>query len=254
MSDFMDEGEPVESREERDWAKVATWLVIILALALMVGGGAWMAHQINRLQDAATDRQQTLDELTDQYADLYEQAIVEGVRPRTESPDEVRDKAEATEGPQGPRGDRGERGPRGFDGVDGRDGQDGEDGVAGPPGDPGPPGVPGQPGPAGEPGTAGADGQDGSRGPAGEAGATGPQGPPGPAGERGPQGERGPAGERGPQGEPGPPGPAGPAGQDGRTITAITCQEDATWLLAYSDGTTSHAAGPCITPTPPIGD
>lgn len=49
---------------------------------------------------------------------------------------------------------------------------------------------------------------------------------------------------KGQQGEPGvsvtgPPGPAG------RGITDMDCQKDGTWLIYYTDGTTSTARGPC---------
>jgi len=59
---------------------------------------------------------------------------------------------------------------------------------------------------------------------------------PGPPGPAGPQGDPGPAGATGPQ---------GPAGADGRGITAVTCQDDGSWLVTYTDGTTSTASGPC---------
>lgn len=226
-----DEGEP---ERDVDWAKVATWLVILLALALMVGGGAWMAHQIGRLQTVAEERQAVLDELTDQYTALYEQAIVEGVQPRTESPDEVREKS--PDPIPGPRGERGEMGPQGEPGPAGPAGRPGVDGE---PGEPGPPGGPGPAGPAGEPGAPGMDGTPGERGPAG------------PQGERGPQGEPGPAGKDGPPGAAGPEGPPGPAGKDGRGITAVACTDDGTWVVTYTDGTTQNAGGPCHAATPP---
>jgi len=116
----------------------------------------------------------------------------------------------------------------------------------------------------------------------------GPQGPPGPAGVDsvvpGPIGLTGlaslipgPIGETGPQGDaslipgpagadstvPGPagadstvPGPAGPAGADGRGITSVACVDSTTssdWVVTFTDGATSTAAGPCRTiPTPPV--
>lgn len=238
-------------RRETDWARVGTWLVVLLAMVLVVGGGAWMAHQVNKLQDAAMDRQSALDELSEQYTDLYEQAIVEGVRPRTESPDEVRERAASADPVPGPRGERGPAGERGRPGPTGRTGPagpPGEPGEAGPPGPPGSPGLPGESviGPPGPPGMPGAS----------IAGPPGADGPPGPAGPAGPAGERGPAGKNG---EAGPPGPAGPAGQDGapgadgqpgRGLESITCGDDAAWHITYTDGTSTTVSGPCHVATP----
>ena len=234
MTRLPDEGDV--PRRDVDWAKLATWLVVLLALLLMVGGGAWMAYQINRsqatintLQENAAERQVVLEELMDQYGLLYEQAEREGVRPSTESPDEVREKS--PDPIPGPRGEPGREGP------------------AGPPGPPGEPGRPGGAGPRGEPGEAGPGG------PAGPPGPPGPQGEPGVAGGRGPAGEPGPPGPPGPAGAdstvPGPPGPAGPPGadgNDGRGITSVICADDGTWRITYTDGTTSQTAGPCKLP------
>lgn len=232
MTRLPDEGDA--PRRDVDWAKLATWLVVFLALLLMVGGGAWMAYQINRsqatintLQENAAERQVVLEELMDQYGLLYEQAEREGVRPSTESPDEVREKS--PDPIPGPRGERGERG------------------LMGPQGEPGPAGPVGRPG---EPGPAGADGESGGRGPAGE---PGPPGPAGPAGPPGPAGaDSSVPGPAGPAGPPGPAGPAGGDGKDGRGITSVTCLEDGRWQITYTDTTTSHTSGPCrIVTIPP---
>lgn len=49
---------------------------------------------------------------------------------------------------------------------------------------------------------------------------------------------------RGPQGEPGA-SVTGPPGAAGRGIADTDCQDDGTWLITYSDGTTDTARGPC---------
>lgn len=62
----------------------------------------------------------------------------------------------------------------------------------------------------------------------------------------------GPAGEAGRDGAdstvPGPQGPAGANGADGapgRGVSNVSCEADGTWLIAYTDGTTSTTPGPC---------
>ena len=77
-------------------------------------------------------------------------------------------------------------------------------------------------------------------------------------GETGPAGPAGPAGAKGDPGESvtGPKGDTGERGADGRGITSITCEADGSWLVTYTDGTTSTTSGPCRiatsepTPTP----
>lgn len=135
-------------------------------------------------------------------------------------------------GPQGPQGPPGPQGPQGVQGIQG------------------PPGLPGKQGPIGitgqspacllEPtrcvgpkGATGATGKTGADGADGKDGTDGAQGPPGPKGDTGPAG---------PQGDQ---GPVGADGKDGRGIASITCQEDGTWLITYSDNTTSTTDGPC---------
>ena len=83
----------------------------------------------------------------------------------------------------------------------------------------------------------------------------GPVGPPGPAST-----VAGPAGQDGRNGAdstvPGPEGPQGPPGLDGapgRGVTSLSCEADGTWLISYSDGTTSTTAGPCrVASVPPV--
>lgn len=119
-------------------------------------------------------------------------------------------------------GERGEQGARGLPGPQGPEGD------AGPRGDIGLPGQTGPQGPAGK---------DGSPGSTGPSGANGADGSPGPAGPQGPQGV---------------PGPAGPAGADGRGVAAVECQADGTWLITYTDLSTTTADGPCRAVIPEI--
>ena len=250
----MDEDPPMDvdeqpARDEVEWpdrvVRIISWAIALLILVIILGGAVWLVSTINRLQDtvetsqaAAAERQAVIDELTDQYTDLYEQAIVEGVQPRTESPDEVREKS--PDPIPGPRGERGEPGRDstvpGPQGPPGRPGRDGEDSTV--PGPPGPPGAdstaPGPPGRDGKDGAPGADGAD----------STVP-GPPGPAGPPGKDGKDSTV--------PGPEGPAGPAGRDGRGIASIQCQENGTWLITYTDDTATTATGPCAV-TATLGD
>jgi len=55
---------------------------------------------------------------------------------------------------------------------------------------------------------------------------------------------------KGPQGEPGA-SVTGPPGPAGRGVTDMDCQDDGTWLIYYTDGTTSTARGPCRIVIPP---
>ncbi|WP_208012584.1 hypothetical protein [Cellulomonas shaoxiangyii] len=141
------------------------------------------------------------------YAELYEQAVEQGVKPDTPAPNVL---------PTPARGDRGEPGSSGARGTEG------------------PPGPAGEPGPAGPPGPSGAassPGERGAGGPPGPAGATGPTGAPGPPGPQGPAGEpgaAGPAGEVGPPGTDGPAGPPGPTCPDGTTLTTLAVDTRAT--------------------------
>lgn len=227
-----------------DWWRIGVLLLVGVGLVGVVVAFFSMSATMSDMRDAAQERQQVIDELTDQYTALYEQSVSEGVDPDTASPEEVREKS--PDPIPGPRGERGVEGPAGERGLIGPRGPAGEEGEPGEPGLTGPPGPPGERG-AGIPGVPGVDGIGGSTGPAG------------PAGERGPAGEPGSPGKDGAPGPTGPAGPAGKDGSDGRGIASLTCQESGTWLISYTDGTTSSTPGPCaaITPTPPgepIGD
>lgn len=55
---------------------------------------------------------------------------------------------------------------------------------------------------------------------------------------------------KGPQGDPGQ-SVTGPTGPAGRGIADTDCQDDGTWLIYYTDGTTDTARGPCRIVIPP---
>lgn len=204
--------------------RIISWAIALVILVIILGGALWLVTTINRLQEAADERQTVIDELTEQYVALYEQAESEGVRPSTETPERVREKS--PDPIPGPRGERGERGPAG------RDGRDGADSTV--PGPPGPPGADSTvPGPPGRPGA--------------DSTVPGPPGPPGPAGADGAPGKDSTV--PGPPGPAGPPGPSGADGNDGRGITQVVCADDGTWQITYTDGTTSQTAGPCKLPS-----
>ncbi|TKS55409.1 hypothetical protein FCN74_11965, partial [Mesohalobacter halotolerans] len=188
-------------------------------------------------------------------------------------------------GPQGATGPTGPQGPIGNPGNDGVDGQDGQDGVGitsttdnndgtftlnfsdgstfttsdltGPQGATGPTGPTGPQGPIGIPGNDGVDGQDGEDGVGitsttdnndgtftlnfsdGSTFTT--------ADLTGPQGATGPTGPQGPIGNPGNDGVDGQDGQDGVGITSTTDNNDGTFTLNFSDGTsftTADLTGP----------
>lgn len=57
---------------------------------------------------------------------------------------------------------------------------------------------------------------------------------------------------RGQPGKDGSLGPPGTDGEDGRSIVNTDCQEDGTWLIEYSDGTSQVEPGPCRVVGPPV--
>jgi hypothetical protein len=185
-----------------------------LALALFVGAAAFFWSQLEQTkQDNAA--------LANQVRSLGGQPVAEG-KPGDKGPP----------GPQGPQGVPGLTGPQGPPGA---------------PGKPGPIGITGQSprclleptrcvGPKGSSGSPGTDGKDGT------AGKTGPQGPPGVDGKDGTNGVNGQDGAPGKDGSNGLPGADG---KDGRGVQSITCQSDGSWLITYTDSTTSTTDGPC---------
>lgn len=149
-------------RSTRLW-RIGTAIVVALSIALVGGGGAYLAVANSELRAQLAASQSNAQE-------LYEQLIEEGVDPDGEAPAEV---APGPTGPSGPRGERGERGP------------------TGPPGNIGLPGPPGTPGTPGAPGTNGSTGDTGAPGPSGLRGDSGPAGPQGDPGVPGPAGADG---------------------------------------------------------------
>lgn len=128
--------------------------------------------------------------------------------------------------------------PRGLPGPSGPAGTPGET-SPGPLGPPGPSGAPGSDA-TGAPGSAGKDGAPGTSTP-GKDGAPGAPGSPG-ADSTAP----GPAGP--PGADSAVPGPPGTAGEPGRGVAGIECQgagSSSTWVITYTDGSTSTSAGPC---------
>lgn len=152
-------------RSTRLW-KIGTAVVVALSIALVGGGGVYLAVANAELRSQLAASQSNAQE-------LYEQLLDEGVEPEGDAP------ADVTPGPAGDPGPKGERGPAG---------PPGDGGVPGAPGEPGTQGAPGAPGAKGEPGSIGATGPQGPPGPQGEPGAVGPAGPTGPAGATCPSG------------------------------------------------------------------
>jgi len=220
----VEEAEQVAREPRRRFAWNVAWVLVLLfglALVLLV----W--HDLQLRAETAETSAASLAQQVQTECETNGELRIDG-RDLCDQADEVAENvpAEALPGPQG------ERGPAGVQGAQGRTGpgptaaqiaaavddwckagmckgEDGEDSTV-----PGPTGEPGQdstvPGPMGPAGPAGAD-------------STVP-GPPGVHGEQ---------------------GPAGPAGQDGRGVQSVTCQEDGSWLITYTDGATSTTDGPC---------
>lgn len=218
-----------------------TALVAALCLALVVGGFIWMARTNGHLRERLAEQDGAVLELVDQYAALYDEATRGGVEPDAPAPADVEGAVVASPGLPGERGPVGPVGPAG---LPGEPGGPGPQGVPGPVGEPGFPGR-GLPGPAGSDGAPGPSGGDGDDGTSGADGAPGPAGPAGPAGQEGAPGAPGAAGTPGPSGEP---------GTDGRGVAVLECQADGTWLITYTDDTTSTTPGPCRVPDiiPPV--
>lgn len=205
-----------------------TWWLYAALLAVGVAMFVWTQITVKSLGNELDQTRSDNAALAAQVRSLGGQPVAEG---KTGARGDV--------GPQGPPGPAGPQGP------------------VGPEGPRGPIGITGQSpaclleptrcvGPKGANGAPGAAGEDGKPGAAGKAGPQGPKGDPGPAGA---QGDPGPAG---PQGPPGAQGPAGVDGKDGRGVQSMTCQDDGSWLITYTDGTTSTTDGPCRVPAPPV--
>lgn len=239
--------------------QVMTAALAVLILALVVGGGAWLASLVVSLRSEGVDREQQIESLSRTVQEANDRLEAVGEAP-------VPVPAASTAPAQGQRG---------------------QDGVAG---DTGPQGEPGRPptgaeiaagvsmycsvridcaGPAGQdgrPGTAGQDGTDGDDGAPGVAGAPGEPGAPG----RAPTAEEiaaavaafcgtpsspcaGPKGDPGAAGMPGAPGAPG---APGRGIDRIECADDSQWRVYYTDDPSVGypVPGPCrATLLPEIG-
>lgn len=140
-------------RSTRLW-KIGTAIVVALSIALVGGGGIYLAVANAELRSQLAASQSNAQE-------LYEQLISEGVEPEGDAP------ADVTPGPAGDPGPKGERGPSGPAGDDGDPGAAGESGAQGAPGAPGSKGDPGSTGPTGPQGPVGPQGEPGPAGPAG---------------------------------------------------------------------------------------
>lgn len=187
----------------------------ILTGIVLVGTAALLVFTLGSMQANLNRSRALYDTLLEEYTQLYEQTVSAGIDPDVSAPSEVGTPGAA--GEPGPRGPAGPQGPAGQDGVDGPDGAPGVDGS------PGPQGPTGAPGADGATGAAGADGQDGADGAPGAPGETGPQGPA---------------------------GVDGVDGADGRGVVSVTCEADGSWLITYTDDTTSTTPGPCRIPAP----
>lgn len=160
-------------RTTRLW-KIGTAIVVALSIALVGGGGVYLA-----VANAELRAQLTASQSNGQS--LYEQLLDEGVEPEGDPPEQVstvaptngRDGADGARGPAGP-------GPSATQVLDGIRACFAAGDCAAPKGDQGSPGLPGAPSTV--PGPAGATG------PEGPAGAPGPMGLTGPAGSTCPDG------------------------------------------------------------------
>lgn len=195
---------------------VHVWWIYIAGVGALVGSLVWTQTTVRSLGNE-------LEQTRADNAALAAQVRSLGGKP-------------VAEPEPGARGDQGPQGPPGPQGP------------VGPTGPQGPIGITGQSpvcllaptkcvGPAGAKGADGKQGTDGTQGPQGEPGATG---------AKGDQGVPGVAGKDGADGQP------GADGKDGRGVKSVDCQADGTWLITYTDATTSTADGPCRV-LPPIG-
>jgi hypothetical protein len=218
------------------WRLVVTMILgaILVLLALIV----LALYGANR-NDKAKTSEQTLGDLAGQ---VKAACVANPVDARKVFGDVC---GKAKEIDERPVGEKGDPGPAGAQGPIGPQGIQGPPGIQGPRG---PIGITGQ-SPAcflepskcvGPKGAAGSDGEDGTQGPQGDTGATGATG------------DQGVPGVDGVDGKDGVDGAAGVDGKDGRGVKSVTCKDDGTWLITYTDDTTSTTDGPCRV-VPPIG-
>ncbi len=236
MSVTQEQVEHVVHNKKR--RNLVTAFLIALIVALL-GWNVWLRHEAEM---AAVAAQLTAEQLAEQVQRACEDVDV------IVSDQNVCDRAEEiVESPAAPA--------PAPSASPGRDGQDGEDGADGTDGTNGADGVNGVDGEDGVDGTNGTDGANGTNG------VNGKDAPP-PTDE---QVAAAVAGQiPGALAEfcastglcastvPGPAGADGKDGAQGRGVESVDCQPDATWLITYTDGTTSVTPGPCwaITPVP----
>ena len=237
MSEAQKANQVIAGKSGRD-------LVTIILLAVILSLLAWITWDRLQSQRRAELAEATTVSLAEQIqAACLDAEVIVSDQDVCDRADEVVDEGPPTT----VSGERGPAGPAGPTGFPGRPGIEGPSGPSGAPGAEGQPGTDGQsimgtPGPLGLPGAPGSTGEPGSPG------ADGPAGPPGESGPAGPTGPEGPPGPTGTPGEPGQPG------TDGRGVLTLTCQDDGTWLITYTDDTTSTTPGPCriLDPTPEV--
>lgn len=154
--------------------RIGTAIVVALSIALVGGGGIYLAVTNADLRTQLTASQSNAQE-------LYEQLLDEGVEPEGEEPDQVSPAAPANgrDGKDGKDGDRGPQGPGATSAqvLEGIQTCFAAGTCTAPKGDPGAMGVPGA-----------ASTVPGPVGPAGPEGPVGPAGPGGPAGPICPEG------------------------------------------------------------------
>lgn len=243
--------EPAHRRTSEGWHWKLIFSMILGAILVLLALVVLALYGADR-DDQAKASEQTLADLASQVQAKCAQNPVDA---RKVFGDVCGKAKEIDERPVGEKGDPGPQGEPGIQGPRGLQGAQGPPGPQGPAGPQGPPGAPGKAGPIGITGQSPQCLLEPSRcvGAVGPKGDPGEQGPQGPQGEPGAAGETGPEGPPGPQGDPGTTGPAGPKGEPGRGIADTDCQEDGTWLITYTDGTTSTSRGPCRILVPPTG-
>ncbi len=202
------------------WKSVGSTIVGVLLTLGLLGALLFLMLRV-------TEQDSTIDQLSRNNDALREQVNDLGQNPVAPPAESVTGNSPST-GQPGPSGDAGPRGPQGdpgrpptaaeiFTAVDVY--------CAAHNACQGAPGLPGRDGLNGAPSTV-----------------PGPQGPAGTASTV--------PGPQGPQGEPGTAGAPGTPGANGRGVNTIECQADGSWLITYTDGSTSTTSGPCRIPDP----
>lgn len=237
--------DPDISKGTRVLQAIGGFLVLAIFTGVIIFTSAGWNNSAKDAREAQEDYHNQViktETLQSEYNKLYREfQQATGEKPKAASPESVKQIA----GTPGAKGEAGDRGAQGLPGIPGLNGQNATDAqVAGAVGDycashGGCIGKTGQTGAAGAPGANASDAQvaaavqaycDAHNSCKGDTGATGAPG----ADSTVP----------GPQGEQGPAGPAGP----GRGIQNVECVGDgatSSWVITYTDGSTSQTAGPC---------